>query len=174
MLAIIYLAFMFWVGDTICRRFYRLVSVPHRLAAAFLVGVLVSSWFTYLTARVFTSTTRPLLWGDLLFFAAMTAAFVWLRLKKRAVRATLTSQLKSALVAPSAKPQIQEGSTLPTEEVPAPADETGMLEAEKLSTSTVNADKISAGPAQGISAPTANSEGRFAAEDELSALPADE
>ena len=174
MLAIVYLAFMFWVGDTICRRFYCLVSVPHRLAAAFLVGVLVSSWFTYLTARVFASTTRPLLWGDLLFFVATTSAFVWVRLKKRAVGATLTGELASALVAPSAKPQIQEGSTPPAEEVAAPADETMMPEAEKISTSTVNADKMSALPAEGTWAPTANSEGRFTTTDEPSALPVDE
>ena len=77
MLALLYLALMFWIGDAICRRFYRFVSLPHRLAAAFLVGMLTSSWFTYLTARIFVRTARPLLWGDALFFAATIGAFVW-------------------------------------------------------------------------------------------------
>ena len=48
MLALIYLALAICLGDFLCRRFYRFVSVPHRCATAVLVGLLVSSWFTYL------------------------------------------------------------------------------------------------------------------------------
>src|SRR5437016_3386042 len=82
MLAIVYLALMLWVGDALCRRFYRFVSVPHRLAAAFLVGSMASSWLTYLAARAFAGTSSPLLWGNLFFFAAAIGGFVWLRRKE--------------------------------------------------------------------------------------------
>jgi DNA-binding beta-propeller fold protein YncE len=82
MLALVYLVLIFWVGDTICRRFYRFVSVPHRLAASFLVGMLTSFWFVYLGSLVFMRTTRPMLWGDLLFFAVTIGVFVWLRRKE--------------------------------------------------------------------------------------------
>jgi len=40
------------VGDLRCRRFYRFASIPHRWAAAVLVGMPVSSRFTYRTALV--------------------------------------------------------------------------------------------------------------------------
>src|ERR1700757_2541642 len=105
MLAMVYVAFVFLVGDTTCRRFYRFVSVPHRLAAAFLVGALVSSWFTYLAARIFASATRPLLWGDLIFFAATIGAFVWVRRKEKTIRATPAAELASETGAPSETPQ---------------------------------------------------------------------
>ncbi len=68
MLAVIYLALAVCLGDFLCRQFYRFVSVFHRLGAAVLVGLLVSSWFTYLGGLAFASFWRPLLWGDALFF----------------------------------------------------------------------------------------------------------
>src|SRR5258706_471752 len=46
MLAVIYLIIVFVLCDSICRRFFSFVSTPHRLAAAFLSGVLISSWLT--------------------------------------------------------------------------------------------------------------------------------
>lgn len=58
------------LGDAICRRFYTFVSIPHRTAAAFLCGLLVSSWFTYLASALFGETSSPMLWGNLLFFAS--------------------------------------------------------------------------------------------------------
>jgi DNA-binding beta-propeller fold protein YncE len=78
---------MFWIGDLLCRRFHRFISVPHRLAGAFLVGMLVSSWLTYLTALMFASTMRPLLWGNLLFFVLVIATFAWTSRKKFPVKA---------------------------------------------------------------------------------------
>src|SRR5438094_1896648 len=56
-----------------CIRFYRFISVAHSLAAAVLVGLLVSSWFTYLAGLLFTRAQQPLLWGNLLFFLATIA-----------------------------------------------------------------------------------------------------
>ena len=53
MLALIYLALGIALGDLVCRRFYRFVSVPHRWAAAVLVGMLLSTWVTYLAGLGF-------------------------------------------------------------------------------------------------------------------------
>ena len=86
MLALIYLALAIYVGDVLCRRVYRFVSTPHRWAAAVLVGLLVSSWFTYLAALVFAHTARPLLWADLSFFAtAVGVIFLLIRRSRRRV-----------------------------------------------------------------------------------------
>jgi len=70
MLALIYLGVAICVGDRLCGRFYRFVSTAHRWASAVLVGLLLSSCFTYLAARHFAGARNPLLWGDILFFAA--------------------------------------------------------------------------------------------------------
>lgn len=67
------------LGDLICRRFYSFVSLPHRLAAAFLSGLVISTWFTYLAAMLFTRASKPLLWGNLLFFVAACGVILWLR-----------------------------------------------------------------------------------------------
>jgi DNA-binding beta-propeller fold protein YncE len=70
MLALIYLGVAICVGERLCGRFYRFVSTAHRWATGALVGLLLSTGFTYLAARQFASASNPLLWGDLLFFAA--------------------------------------------------------------------------------------------------------
>ncbi len=72
MLALIYLALAIYLGDFLCRRFYRFASVAHRLAAAVITGLLVSSWFTYLAGLLFARAKQPLLWGNALFFVAAT------------------------------------------------------------------------------------------------------
>src|SRR6266436_6779977 len=77
MLALIYFALAACVGDFVCRRFYQFESVAHRCAAAILVGLLVSSWFTYLAGLVFFWASRPLLWANLLFFIAAVAVLSW-------------------------------------------------------------------------------------------------
>src|SRR5437870_5767500 len=87
MLALIYFGLAICLGDFLCRRFYQFVSVAHRLAAAVLVGLLVSSWFTYLAGLAFAWASRPLLWGNLLFFIAAVALLSWPRWKG-AIRGT--------------------------------------------------------------------------------------
>ncbi len=87
MLAVIYFALAICVGDFLCRRFYRFVSVAHRCAAALLVGLLISSWFTYLSGLAFAWTARPLLWANLLFFLAVLALLSWPKWKQRIVKA---------------------------------------------------------------------------------------
>ncbi len=86
MLALIYLGLAIALGDLLCRRFYRFVSVPHRYAGAILVGVLLSTWFTYLAGLAFDRTAEPLLWADLLFFVAATTAIFWLSRKSPIVQ----------------------------------------------------------------------------------------
>jgi DNA-binding beta-propeller fold protein YncE len=69
MLALLYLGLAICVGKRLCGRFYRFVSTAHRWATGALVGLLLSTGFTYLAARCFASASNPLLWGNLLFFA---------------------------------------------------------------------------------------------------------
>src|SRR5881296_103202 len=83
MLALIYFGLAICVGDFLCRRFYSFVSVAHRCAAAMLVGLLVSSWFTYLAGLAFFWASRPLLWGNLLFFVTAVAVLSWPRWKRK-------------------------------------------------------------------------------------------
>src|SRR6266481_8097386 len=73
MLALIYLGLAIYLGDLLCRRFYRFASVAHRLATAVIIGLLVSSWITYLAGLLFAHAKQPLLWGNLLFFVAAIA-----------------------------------------------------------------------------------------------------
>src|SRR6266576_6859489 len=87
MLALIYFGLAICVGDFLCRRFYQFASVAHRCAAAVLVGLLVSSWFTYLAGLAFAWTARPLLWANLLFFLAALALLSWPKWKHRIVKA---------------------------------------------------------------------------------------
>ena len=69
MLALVYLGLAICVGERLCGYFYRFISTAHRWAAATLVGLLLSTCFTYLAARHFASAKNPLLYGDILFFA---------------------------------------------------------------------------------------------------------
>jgi len=81
MFALIYLTLAIALGDLLCRRFYRFVSTPHRWAAAILVGILLSTWFTYLAGLTFAHTADALLWADLLFFVVASGAIFWLSRK---------------------------------------------------------------------------------------------
>jgi len=86
MLALIYFGLAIILGDCLCRRFYQFVSVAHRCAAAVLVGLLFSSWFTYLAGLAFAWASRPLLWGNLLFFVTAVAVLTWRRWKGKIVK----------------------------------------------------------------------------------------
>lgn len=66
-LALLYLVVTVLLGDAICRRLYQIQWAPFRFASAFLVGLVVSSWTTYLLARIFAHTSNPLLIANLLF-----------------------------------------------------------------------------------------------------------
>jgi DNA-binding beta-propeller fold protein YncE len=80
MLALIYLVLAIYLGDFLCRRFYRFTSVAHRLGAAVITGLLISSWFTYLAGLLFTPAKQPLFWSNLLFFVvaiALLCSSIW-------------------------------------------------------------------------------------------------
>jgi DNA-binding beta-propeller fold protein YncE len=76
MLALVYLGVAICVGERLCSYFYRFISTAHRWAAGTLVGLLLSTCFTYLAARHFASARNPLLYGDILFFASAAIFFL--------------------------------------------------------------------------------------------------
>lgn len=86
MLALIYFALAVCVGDFFCRRFYQFESVAHRCAAAILVGLLASTWFTYLVGLALFWTSQPLLWANLLFLVAAVALLSWPKWKGRILK----------------------------------------------------------------------------------------
>ena len=86
MLALIYLALAIALGDLLCGRFYRFVSVPQRCAPAILAGLAC-----YRTAE-------PLLWADILFFVAAAAAMVRLSRKSPILDIAACSSGFSALL----------------------------------------------------------------------------
>ena len=97
MLAFFYLAVFCVLGDFLCRRFFPIVSTPHRIASAFLAGLLVSSWLTYLAGLLFAATSSPLLWGNIGFFIVGIGAIVWLwRSKPDEEPATATFNFETA------------------------------------------------------------------------------
>jgi hypothetical protein len=67
MLAIVYLVAVTYFGDLVCRRFFRFNSIQHRVAAGFLVGLLLSTWIVFLSAVLFHRTSQPLIAGNLVF-----------------------------------------------------------------------------------------------------------
>jgi len=69
---------MFALGDAIGRRFFTFVSLAHRGASAFLIGALLSSWWTYALAYLCSNATSPMLWGNLLFFITAGGLILWL------------------------------------------------------------------------------------------------
>src|SRR2546423_5351696 len=76
MLALLYLGLAIYLGDQVSRRFFRFLTVAQRCATAVLVGLLLSTWFTYIAAWLFRRTRSPLVWGDLCFLAAAVGA-IW-------------------------------------------------------------------------------------------------
>lgn len=81
MLALVYLGLAICVGERLCSRYHRFISVAHRWATGALVGLVLSACFTYQAGRHFAGTSHPLLWGNILFF--VTAAIFLLKCPKR-------------------------------------------------------------------------------------------
>lgn len=77
MLAVLYLIIVLLIGDIVCRRFYRFDSAPHRVASAFLVGLLVCTFASYFLALSFAWTSDPLLYSNLLFGFLSLAIIGW-------------------------------------------------------------------------------------------------
>lgn len=79
MLAIIYLAAATYFGDCVCRRFFRFISLQHRIATSFLVGLLLSTWITFLAAIAFHKTSRPLIAANLVFLVLVIGVVLFTR-----------------------------------------------------------------------------------------------
>jgi len=79
MLALLYLATMLMLGSCVCRRLYTFNSLLHYLAASYLVGLVLSTWTTYLLALAFSSSAKPLIGGNILFFVLAGLAIYRLR-----------------------------------------------------------------------------------------------
>src|SRR3954462_5898101 len=77
MIALLYLLLAMYLGDRLSRRCFRYLSVAHRGATAVLVGLLFSSWFTYIVAWCFRRARSPLLWADICFFA-VAIGWIWI------------------------------------------------------------------------------------------------
>jgi hypothetical protein len=83
MLALLYLTTVLILGACVCRRFYCFNSWVHYFAASFLVGLVLSTWATYLLALAFVWTDKPLLGANVLFF--VVAVLVIYRLRPQSV-----------------------------------------------------------------------------------------
>ena len=81
MLALVYLAVVVILGACVCRRFYCFNSLLHYLAASFLVGLILSTWTTYLFALAFAWSSKPLVGANILFFALAGLLIYKLRLR---------------------------------------------------------------------------------------------
>ncbi len=73
MLAIVYLVAATYFGDLICRRVFRFISIQQRIATAFLVGLLISTWITFLSAVLFHGMSQPLIGANLVFVLVFAA-----------------------------------------------------------------------------------------------------
>src|ERR1700730_15059776 len=74
MLALLYLAAMIYFGDRIGRCFHLFISFQQRVATAFLVGLLLSTWITYLGSLTFAWSAQPLIMGNIIFVLALVLA----------------------------------------------------------------------------------------------------
>src|SRR5438874_12782639 len=80
MIALVYLLTMLALGVSVCRRFYSFQSWLHYLAASFLVGLVLSTWLTYIFALVFAWANQPLLGANIVFFLVAAILIYELRL----------------------------------------------------------------------------------------------
>ncbi len=83
MLGVLWLLLITYFGQRICQRFYQFTSIQHRLATSFLVGLLLSSWITYLGALVFSSSWNPLISGNVIFL--IVAGLVFYKVPRQSV-----------------------------------------------------------------------------------------
>ena len=79
MVALVYLAAVVLAGDALARRWLPSLSAPERWATAFLVGLPLASWLSYLSALVFEGVGDRLLLADLIvvWWLLLVAAWSW-------------------------------------------------------------------------------------------------
>jgi hypothetical protein len=98
MLALVYLTVVVILGACISRRFYCFNSLLHYLAASFLVGLVLSTWATYLSALLFAWADKPLLGANVLFFAVGGLAIYKLRVRSAFDPRLLSSRPRGSAV----------------------------------------------------------------------------
>lgn len=91
MLGLLQILLIVLTGDLIARRFLSPMSWFQRLATSFLLGSLVSSVFLYALALIFSGTSSPLLWANLIYFPAAIAVIYFAfvadeRMQRRSAR----------------------------------------------------------------------------------------
>ena len=95
MIALGFLGVMVFFGDTLASRWFSFVSLPHRLATAFLVGLLTGTWISYLAALLASGASDPMAVGGLASGLGMLLAGIWLRRNPSSVAATPANRLRS-------------------------------------------------------------------------------
>ncbi len=79
MTALIYLAIAVFFGDALVSRWFGFVTWLHRLASAFVVGLLVATWASYLSGVAFDAVGQALTAGNVVAAWLMLLAGIWLR-----------------------------------------------------------------------------------------------
>ena len=95
MIALAYLAVLVFFGDTLVSRWFSFVSLPHRLATGFLVGLLAGTWISYFTAFLASSASDPMAVGGLASTLAMLLSAIWMRRNLSAAPGTSARRLRS-------------------------------------------------------------------------------
>ena len=80
-MALAYLIVMVLLGDLITRRWFTSDSFAQRLATAFLVGLLVATWMTYLASLLASGMDQPLVAGNAVFIGLVGSVLVLERLR---------------------------------------------------------------------------------------------
>jgi len=95
MIALLYLGILVFFGDALARRWFTFVSLPHRIATGFLVGLLAGTWVSYLAALVASGTSDPMTVGGLASAMGMLLAGIWLWRNPPEVTLTPLARLRS-------------------------------------------------------------------------------
>jgi len=95
MIALGFLGVMVFFGDALASRWFSFVSLPHRLATAFLVGLLTGTWISYLAALLASGASDPMAVGGLASALGMLLAGIWLRRRPSSVAGTPANRLRS-------------------------------------------------------------------------------
>lgn len=78
MIAVAYLAVVVFFGDALAHRWFRAVTWPHRLATAFLVGLVVATWLSYLAGLALDGRGNGMVLGTIVAGWAMGLVGIWL------------------------------------------------------------------------------------------------
>jgi hypothetical protein len=96
MIALLYLAILVFFGDALARRWFTFVSLPHRIATSFLVGLLTGTWISYLASLVASGASDPMAVGGLASALGMLVAGIWLWRHPPEVPGTPLARLRSS------------------------------------------------------------------------------